>query len=163
MTIRIRWLILKAFIKIYAMVKIFQSSELCRIARLTAMLETPSFSQKAVVPRETHDYDLIVLRPLSRRKIVVFSAWIEGAKRSKSESCVSRGTTAFCEKEGVSSIAVSRAMRHNSDLQKIFTITQIFINALSTSHRIRIVMIFPTPRVILLAPSSLAIPKLHRF
>ena len=31
--------------------------ELGPIARLTAMLETLSFSQKAVVPRETHDYD----------------------------------------------------------------------------------------------------------
>ena len=68
------------------MVEIFKSSELCRIARVTAMLETPSFSQKAVVPRETHDYDFDRFAPSIQAENTTIFRPDRGRKTIKSES-----------------------------------------------------------------------------
>ena len=89
---------------------------MCRIARLTAMLETPSFSQKAVVPRETHDSDFDRFAPSIQAENSCIFRLDRGHKTIKIIVMSFAGTTAFCEKEGASRIVVSRAMRHNSEL-----------------------------------------------
>ena len=83
------------------MIKIFWSSQLGRIARLTVIFEIPSFSQKAAVPCGIKNYSFAVFAP-SIQAETNYNFRPDGERENgKLEYLIPRGTTAFCEKEGV--------------------------------------------------------------
>ena len=99
--IRIRWLVRKAFIKIYVTIKIFWSSQLSRIARLVVIFQTPSFSQKAVVPRGITYTNFAVFAFSIRAEIVISFCLDGGRENSKIRVLNFTGNYSFLWKEGV--------------------------------------------------------------